>query len=466
MGQKIELFETMPVPRALLQMAIPTIIGQLITMIYNLADTFFIGQTDNPYMVAAASVAFVLFFIQNALSNLFGVGGGSLISRLLGQKRPKEAKRVYAFSMYGTVAITILYSVICFIFMEPLLRLLGASDNTILYCCQYTLWVTVIGGLPTCLSMVMGHMLRSEGYAKQASFGFGLGGVINIILDPIFMFVILEPGNEVTGAAVATMLSNCISFLYFGVICYRLRHNTSFCISPKKAIPDRKSIISVFSVGLPSAIGSLLSCFANTVVNNLTSGYNDFALAAMGIVKKIDMLPMNVGMGLCQAMVPLVAYNYSTKNYERMNSFANVAKIAGMSFAGICIIVFETFAPQIIRLFIGNAKTVAYGTDFLRIAVLATPLMIFNFLMSYTFQAMGKGSKSLLLTSCRQGLVNIPMLFMMNAAFGLYGVIWTQLVSDGITIILSVVLYNRLMKDLKDTNTVYEPKKQRTLSLK
>ena len=449
MDKKKELFETMPVPKALMQMAIPTIISQLITMVYNLADTFYIGQTNNPYMVAATTVAFVLFFIQGALSNLFGVGGGSLISRLLGQNRPDEARRVSAFSLYGTVALTVLYSGACLVFMDPLLRLLGASNDTIGYCRQYTLWVTVIGGLPTCLSLVMGHLLRSEGYAKQASFGLGLGGVMNMLLDPLFMFVIFQPGQEVQGAAVATLLSNCISFVYFACISYRLRHKTSFCLTFKNGLPEGKSILSVFSVGLPSSIGSLLSSISNSVINNLTSSYNDFALAAMGIVKKVDMLPMNVGMGLCQAMVPLVAYNYSARNYKRMNAFANAAKLAGMVFAGICIVVFEIFAPQIITWFIKEPQTVAYGTDFLRIAVLATPLMIFNFLMSYTFQAMGQGGQSLLLTSCRQGLVNIPLLFAMNAIVGLYGVIWTQLLADGITIFLSVILYVRLLRRLQ-----------------
>lgn len=449
MDKKKELFETMPVGKALARMAVPTIIGQLITMIYNLADTFYIGQTDNPYMVAAASVAFVLFFIQGALSNLFGVGGGSLISRLLGQNKRDEAKKVSAFSLCGTVLMILLYCTGCFVFMDPLLRVLGASDNTIVYCRQYTLYVTVIGGLPTCLSLVMGHLLRSEGYAKQASFGLGLGGVMNLILDPLLMFVILKPGNEVKGAAIATMLSNGLTFVYFAITSYRLRHLTSFNLNLKAGLPKKKSILSIFSVGLPSAIGSLLSSISNSVINNLTSGYNDIALAAMGIVKKVDMLPMNMGMGLCQAMVPLVAYNYSSGNYKRMDAFANAAKIAGMAFACVCIIVYELFAPQIISFFIGDAQTIAYGTDFLRIAVLATPLMIFNFLMSYTFQAMGKGGKSLLLTSCRQGLVNIPLLFTMNAVFGLYGVIWTQLLADSITMVLSLTLYLKLMKRLR-----------------
>ena len=161
------------------------------------------------------------------------------------------------------------------------------------------------------------------------------------------------------------------------------------------------------------------------------------------------MLPMNVGMGLCQAMVPMVAYNYSTKNYQRMQSFTNAARLSGVVFAGICIVIMEIFAPQVITLFINDKETVKYGMDFLRINVLATPLMICNFQMSYTFQAMGKGAESLLLTSCRQGIINIPLLFLMNWLVGLYGIIWTQLLADSITIIISFAFYRKIMKTLK-----------------
>lgn len=449
MDDNKELFETMPVAKALTKMAIPTIISQLITMIYNLADTYFIGRTNNPYMVAAASLSYVLFFILTALSNLFGVGGGSQISRLLGGRRHEEAKKVCSFSFYGTICISLLYSLICLIFMDPLLRLLGATDNTIAYSCQYTLWVIVVGGIPSCLSMTMAHLLRSEGYAKYASYGLSGGGILNMILDPLFMFVILSPGQEVLGAAIATMLSNCVALIYFAIMFLRLRKNTVLCLSPKMMIPEKSSIRAVFAVGVPSAIGSLMACLSNTVVNKLSSGYNDFAVAAMGIVKKIDMLPMNVGMGLCQAMVPMVAYNYSTKNYDRMKAFTNAARLSGVTFAGICIVVMEIFAPQVIMLFINDAETVRYGTDFLRINVLATPLMICNFQMSYTFQAMGKGAESLLLTSCRQGIINIPLLFLMSWLVGLYGIIWTQFLADSITIVISFIIYRRTIQKLK-----------------
>lgn len=444
-----ELFETMPVAKALTKMAIPTIISQLITMIYNLADTYFIGRTNNPYMVAAASLSYVLFFILTALSNLFGVGGGSQISRLLGERRYEEAQKVCSFSFYGTICVSLLYALTCLIFMNPLLKLLGATENTIFYSCQYTLWVIVVGGVPSCLSMTMAHLLRSEGYAKYASYGLSGGGILNMILDPLFMFVIMRPGQEVMGAALATMLSNCVALGYFAFMFFRLRKDTVLCLSPRMMVPGKQSIRSVFSVGVPSAIGSLLACLSNTVVNKLSSGYNDFAVAAMGIVKKVDMLPMNVGMGLCQAMVPLVAYNYSTKNYQRMKSFTNAARLSGVVFAGICIVIMEIFAPQVITLFINDEETVKYGVDFLRINVLATPLMICNFQMSYTFQAMGKGVQSLLLTSCRQGIINIPLLFLMNWLVGLYGIIWTQLLADSITIIISFAFYRKIIKMLK-----------------
>ena len=182
MGENQELFEQTPVPKALAALAVPTIISQLITMIYNLSDIYFIGKTNNPYQIAAASLAYVLVFVMTALSNLFGVGGGSLISRLLGVQKREQAKCVCAFSFYGAIAVALLYSMGCWIFMDPLLRLLGASDSTIGFSASYAFWVVVVGGIPSTLSMTMAQLLRSEGYAKKASFGLGMGGILNILL--------------------------------------------------------------------------------------------------------------------------------------------------------------------------------------------------------------------------------------------------------------------------------------------
>ncbi|MBE6962212.1 MAG: MATE family efflux transporter [Ruminococcaceae bacterium] len=448
-NEKAELFERMPVGKALLTMAVPTIISQLVTMIYNLADTFFIGMSNDPYKVAAASVVGVLFFMLNALANLFGVGGGSLLSRLLGKKQEHDARRVGAFSIYGSLAVAAAYSLVCFLFTEPLARLLGASDNTIGYAASYLFWVVVIGGIPSTVGLTMSHLLRSAGYSRESGLGLAIGGISNILLDPVFMFVLLPEGNEVTGAAIATLLSNVITLTYFLFTYHRLKGISVLTISPKYAHLERTLIREVFSIGLPSAITALLANTTSIVKNNLTAGYGDIELAAYGIVLKADMIPLNIGMGLCQGMMPLVAYNYACKNYPRMKSFTRAAQLAGMATACVFIAIFELFAPQIIWLFIRNEATIAYGTNFLRIACLATPFMISNFQKIYCLQAMGKGKESLILGICRQGLFAIPVLLIMNHFVGLYGVVSAQLISDGCTFIFSTLLYRRVYNSLQ-----------------
>lgn len=441
-----ELFEAMPVSRALAKLAVPTIVSQLITMVYNLADTFFIGSTKDPYKVAAATLAYTLFFILNALSNLFGISGGSLISRLLGDGKPDEAKGVCSFSFYGSALTALVYCAACLIFMEPLLGLLGASEFTYGYAESYTFWVVVIGGLPAMLSLTMSHLLRSAGYSRQAGFGLGMGGILNIALDPLFIFVLLPDGLEVTGAAIATMLSNVAAVIYFAAVYFKLRRAAVLSLSPGRIPAGARHFGVIFAVGFPSAIGNLLSCAGNMVINKLASNYGDIAVAALGIVKKIEMLPMNVGMGLCQGMLPLVAYNYASKDFSRMKEAVKKASLCGMGFGLLCVLVFEFFPQTSIRIFIDDAQTVAMGAEYLRINCLATPLMICNFHISFTFQAVGKGPQSLLLSSCRTGLVHIPMLYVMDALAGLDGLAWTQVISDGVTLILALLLYRSFVR--------------------
>ena len=449
MQENKALFATMPIPKALAKLAMPTIISQLITMIYNLADTFFIGSTDNHEMVAAASLSFVLFFAINAFANLFGVGGGTLISRLLGRGEDGEAKAVCAFSFYGTLLVALAYSLSAYFFMDPLLRLIGASDGTIGYSREYTLTVIVIGGIPTTLALLMSQILRSEGYASLSSIGLTLGGVLNIILDPLFMFVILEPGREVLGAGLATMISNIATLIYFATVFVVMRRRALISVSLKDATKGAAYTSEILKVGFPAALGTMLACLSNVCINNLVSGYGDYEMAAVGIVKKIDMLPLNVGMGLCQGMMPLIAFNFASRDYKRMRDTARCARIAGMTFAAICVICFEIFAKDIVLFFIKDAETVRLGTDFLRIMCLATPLMVSNIQYSYTFQAMGRGKESLLLSASRQGLINIPLLFLLNYLFQINGVLWTQIIADVITFAVSFFMFRHFNKSLE-----------------
>ncbi len=449
MHENKEVFETMPVPRALAKLAVPTIVSQLITMIYNLADTFFIGRTNDPDKVAAATLAFVLFYLLNAIANLFGVGGGSLISRLMGRQMPQEAKKVCAVSFYGAIVASLLYALGIGLFMHPLLRLMGASKNTIGYAADYLRWTVVVGALPTALSMTLAHLLRSEGFAKQASLGLSMGGVLNILLDPLFMFVIMQPGQEVAGAALATLISNVLTLLYFLLLFFRMRRRSILSLSPRHLPAGLRYLGQVLLVGFPTALGNLLASLSNMAVNRLVAGYGDVELAAIGIVKKIDMLPLNVGMGLCQGMMPLVAYNYAARNHARMRASAHYARIAGLCFAALCVLSFELLADPIVRLFIDDAMTVELGSRFLRILCLATPLMFCNFSFVYTLQAVGKAPQSLLVSACRQGLIKLPLLFLMARLFGLTGIIWTQCVADGISLVIAYLVYQHTMRRMQ-----------------
>ena len=446
MNTQKDIFENYPVPKAMAIMAVPTIISQLITLIYNIADTWFIGQTNNPYMVAGCSLVLPVFMLTIVISNLFGSGGGTLISRLLGVKREDEAERVCAFSLWMVLGSAFLYSLLCFLFAEPLLRLLGASGNTMGYAKQYLFFVIVLGGIPSVLSVSMASILRSIGYSKKASFGLGMGGVLNIALDPLFMFVILPDGMQVMGAAIATMLSNTCAFIYFALTFRSLSGETVLSADPRAGRPEAASVRSVFSVGIPAALSVFLFDLCNIIINRLASGHGDIELAAIGIVLKIERLPLNTGVGICLGMVPLLAYNYAARNYKRMNEVFRFGRIAGLSFALVCVVLYRIFAPMIISAFIRDPETIYYGTEFLKARCFATPLMFLSFSMVHFMQAIGRGEISFALAVIRQIVFNIPILLLLHALFGVMGIVWTQLVGDTLTVIVSYIIYAHIRK--------------------
>lgn len=437
------IFESLPVPSALRVMIVPAVISQLIVLIYNMADTFYVGQTNNPYMVAAAALILPVFNITLCLAGLAGIGGGALISRLLGENREEEARRVSVFSLYLAILIAAVFALGMGIFMKPLLNLLGAGENTYEYARQYAFCVIVAGGIPTVLSNVLSNLIRSIGYSRQAGTGIVLGGLLNIALDPLFMFVLLPDGYEVLGAGAATCLSNCIACVYFIVVVCRMGKESIVTFHPKVGRPERESIAAVFTVGIPSAVATLLFDLDYVIIDKLMVSYHDLALAAIGIVLKVERFPLNVGIGICQGMMPLVAYNYAAGNKKRMEDTIRISRMLGLAIAGISILLYEIFAVQFIRLFISDAQTVEMASAFLRIRVLATPLMFLSFFTVYLFQAFGMGKRSLFLGMMRWLVFNIPMLFLLNAVFGMYGIVWSQVTADTLTVILSFYVYRK-----------------------
>ena len=438
-----DIFRNLPVSSALRKMIIPAVTSQLIVLIYNMADTFFIGQTNNPYMVASTSLILPVFNITLCLAGLAGIGGGSLIARLLGVSKDDEARRVSAFSLYLALGISAMFSMGVAIFMDPLLKLLGAGTNTYEYARQYALCVIVVGGIPTVLSNVLANLIRSIGRSKEASAGIILGGLLNIALDPLFMFVLLPDGQEVLGAGIATCLSNCIAFGFFLLVLLRMGRQSVITFSPKSGLPSVHSIIAVLGVGIPSAAATLLFDLDYVIIDKLMVSYHDLALAAVGIVLKVERFPLNVGIGICQGMLPLVAYNYSAGNRQRMEDAIRLSRRLGLIIAAISIILYEIFAVQFVRLFIADAQTVELASQFLRIRVLATPLMFLSFFTVYLFQAFGQGRISLFLGVTRWLGFNIPMLFLLNTVFGMFGVVWSQAAADILTVLLSFYVYWR-----------------------
>ncbi len=446
MEDKRFLFEEDSVPHALRVMALPTIVSQLIILIYNLADTWFIGRTNNPYMVAACSLVLPIFTLTVVITNVFGTGGGTLIARLIGVSREEEASRVSAACLWMALGAAALYSALCLLFMTPLLRLLGASDNVIGYARQYMLFVVVLGGIPAILSNTLSAMLRSIGLSSRASFGLSMGGVLNIALDPLFMFLILPDGMQVMGAGIATMLSNAAALVYFIVTYRRASADTILRVRLNGKRPTRRSFAAIFSVGIPAAVSLLLFDLCTIVINRLASGHGDIELAAVGIVLKAERLPLNIGVGICLGMVPLIAYNYSSGNRERMDAVFRFGRAVGLGI-GICsVILYYSLAPVILRVFIDEPETVRYGTAFLRARCFATPLMFLCFSMVHFTQAIGRGRDSFLLAFVRQIVFNIPLLFLMNRLLGMTGIVWTQALADLCTVIVSYIVYARIRK--------------------
>lgn len=420
-------------------LAIPTVISQLITTIYNLADTFWVGQLNDPNQLAALAIIFPAQMVMTAIGNLFGIGAGTVISRHLGAKDLEQARRTSAFGFYGGAAVGLLCLVAITIFRTPFLRFIGATDVLMPYLEDYLFWVFTIGGLPTVCNLLIANMIRGEGFSRQASFGLSMGGILNIILDPFFVLP-FGLNMEVRGAAIATMLSNCATTVYFVCLLYR-RGDTVICLRPDAFRPTRSMVSSVLLTGLPSALQVLLSAVSNMVLNNLIIFYGEVAEAAMGLAKKIDTLPMGILMGLSQGAVPLFAYNYGAKNEQRMRHAVKTTLLSCLTVSAVFLVILQLWANPVTDVFIKDAQTIEYGAAFIRLHCLAMPFMSITFVLMGFFQATANNRQATALSVIRKGAVDIPLMFLMNMVIPMYGVIACQPITDTISASCAAVMY-------------------------
>jgi len=448
---KTFIFEKAPVPRAVMELVIPTIISQLITMIYNMADTFFVGQLNDPNQVAAVTLAAPVMLVLTALANLFGIGGASLLSRSLGEKNYQKARQATTFGFYAALAVALCGSLAVLFFKESFLNLLGATGGPREFTGNYLFWVFIIGGAPTLLGMVLAHFVRADGAPRQASLGLSMGGVLNMVLDPLFIFP-WGFGLGVTGAAIATLIANLATLVYFFNYFYRKRKTTTISLNPRNLILHKEISLAVLVIGLPAMLQTLLAAVSNAVLNILASPYGGSALAAFGVAKKVDTIPMSITIGLAQGVLPLLGYNFSAKNIERMQKAFRFTLSLAVGFSLFCVIVFEIFAPQIVRLFIAEAATVAYGSVFLRVMCICTPLMAVAFLMITLFQAAGEGKPALILSVFRKGLIDIPLMLLMNFLIPLYGLAGVQPITEGVAMGTALFFYYKFSRRYQSLN--------------
>lgn len=432
------LFCEMPVRRAVLSLAVPTVISQIITVIYNMADTFFIGQLNDPGQVAAATVAMPAFAALTALANLFGIGGAGKIARCLGTNDTETAKKTASFCIWTAVVVSFFYGIIILLARPVLLPVLGADEETYAFCSSYVFWTITIGAVPTVLSGGLAHLIRTEGYAKQAGFGVALGGILNIILDPVFIFSF---HLEITGAAIATMLSNTISMIYFFLFLYKIRRKTVITPSPGYYHLTEKIPGEVVVGGLPGFIMMMLGCLSNSVLNHLITSYSNEAMAGMGIAKKIDMIAFSVAQGMTQGVLPLIAYNYASGNRKRMSKAIQATLAYTLTMACTATLLLFTFAVPITGCFIDNAETISYGKNFLKVICFTCPSTAVNFIIIMVFQATKQKVQPLFLSLLRKGSLDIPLMAVLNHLIGIQGIAWATPLADWIALIVSLLLF-------------------------
>jgi putative MATE family efflux protein len=440
---KNDLFEKYPIPKAVMTLAIPTMLSMLVTIVYNMADTYFVGQTGDPNQVAAVTLTMPIFFLLMAFGNIFGIGGGSYISRLLGERKIADIKHTSAFAFYGSIALGLIGMVVFLLFMDPILTIAGASPNTLGLARDY-LTIIAYGAVAISLQNSLAQIVRSVGAAKESMIGMMIGTIVNIILDPI---MILSMGMGVAGAAWATVIGNACAVLYF--VYYIFKHSDVLSIAPKDFRMEGAIAKNTFAIGIPASVNNILMSFSMIMLNSFASAYGDTVIAALGVSGRVFSVVVMLALGLAMGIQPFIGYNYAQHNYKRMNDAIKFTAIIGMIMGAVVMVVSIIFATQIVTFFINDPEVIAIGATMLIIQMLVSPFLGLQFIVTTVYQSLGKALPSLILTVCRQGLAFIPILIIGSSLFQLQGIIWAQPLADVVSIILAVSMYTVTYRKLR-----------------
>lgn len=432
----IALFRDAPVPKAVLNNAFPSIVSMIMILIYNIADTFFISQTKNALMVAAVSVATPAFLIFMAFGMLFGIGGTSLISRTLGAGDEEKARHISSFCFWTGAVIGVIAMIFILAFNQPVCRLIGASDDTIDYASQYLGIVSfaipfvIIGG-------TFSNVIRAEGNPKKAMMGTVIGNLLNIILDPIF---ILGFGWDVAGAAIATVIGNVFSVLFYGA--HLLSKKSILSIRLRDYRVKNHIAVGVMAIGIPASLNSLLMSISNIFINNVMAGYGDMTVAGLGVAMKVNMIVVMLLIGLGSGIQPLLGYCYGAGNKKRYVAILKFSLALAFGMSIVMTIICYVFAGPLVTVFLQDPEAFEFGFAFSRTYIISGPILGLLFVFINAIQSTGAAIPALILSISRQGLLFLPILYTFNRIFTEARLVaLAQPVTDYLATLLAAILF-------------------------
>ena len=450
-----KIFSSYPIPKAVAALAIPSVLSSIVNVIYNMADTYFVSLMKDTNATAAVSLTMPVFLFFVAFGNIFGVGGSAYISRSMGEGKKDKVKKISAFAVFSSILSGAIVLTVILTLIKPLIIALGStSDEVYEYAYGYLKYIA-LGGPVIVTSITASNLVRGEGAAKESMTGMMIGTITNIILDPI-MILTLDMG--VAGAAIATVIGNIASVVYYAI--YLMRGNSILSCNPKRFAVNDGIARNVIPIGIPAAINNLLMSFSNIILNNFIKDYGEAAVAALGIAMKVNMLIAFVQMGIGIGIQPLIGYSYGAKNMQRLKKAMRFTMMCTAIIGSVLTVIYVIFSSQIINAFNGegNPQVTEYGVTILRALMVSGPFLGIMFTFNFAFQGMGKSIPSLILSLGRQGLVFLPLLFIMSKLTGFNGIVYAQPVADLACMVLGAIMFSIINSKLKKDPTFYPPK--------
>lgn len=433
---------------ALITLALPAIIGMLINAVYNVVDRWWVSQLGTGAL-AATNIVFPLFAMIGAVGLTFGLGAGSFVSRLLGEKNKELAQKTGSTAIFSSFFCGISFSIFALFYMEPVLRLLGASDTSMVYALDYATYLS-LGAIFTMLNMTMNNLLRAEGSPKIAMYAMLFGAIINIFLDPVFIFV-FKLG--ISGAAIATVISQMISTIILSS--YYFNGHSELKIGIRKITLSKQIYQEIMKIGTPTFFRQVLASISLVFINNAAKIYGDEVQAGIGIVNIVFLIAYYVLVGFNQGFQPLAGFNYGARKFSRLQEAIKVAISWATVYCVIITLVFSGFSAIIAGAFSNNGEVIRVASLGLKVYSIMLPFMGFSMIITGLYQALGYAKGAALLSLARQGIFLIPAILILPKLYGLYGVIYSQFTADLLTFITTIICWIYIKNKLQELEDNY-----------